>query len=119
MDSKTKLMKFLDEFFKKLEGFPPAPGVVTYDRIILQFHHPAEQLRLDGAIALAKARPNGRLGLRLVFELEGENPAQRPVQVEVKGESGGPLELAATRDHFKEFAANLLAGFSAGLATTA
>lgn len=116
---KSQLIEFLNDFFEKLERFPPGPGIVTYDRIQVEFGHSGNRLSLKGAIALARNSNEGAgpVLIRLVFELNHvDEGGLKPVQLEIKDrfyrEEPGHLDTA--RENFKSMSLKLLEGFSEG-----
>lgn len=117
MNTRTELLEFLDNFFLKLERFPPGPGIVTYDRIKVAYRNPNAGLNLDGAIALARTEEkSGRIRLRLVFELGQPEKFRKPIQLDLKDSFDvsreGHLELA--RENMKAMVRKILGGFPAG-----
>ena len=118
METKSRLLAFVHDFFSKLEGFPPGPGIVTYDRLRAGFHHPHAGLCLEGATAVARCvDAPGRIDLSLAFELNETSRANRPIRLSIKGHFHRERseELNETRERFKVMANRILTGFSAGL----
>ncbi len=113
MNSKTILFGFLENFFSRLEQFPPAPGIVTYDRMNVRFHHPGARLFIRGVTALARCYENSeRIHLRLVFELGDGEEMQKPIQLDVKDSFYSPRQREQVRQNLSRMVGQVLEGFA-------
>ncbi len=113
MNSKTILFGFLENFFSRLEQFPPAPGIVTYDRMTARFHHPGARLFIRGVTALARCYENPeRIHLRLVFELGDGEEMQKPIQLDVKDSFNSSRQREQVRKNLSLMVGRVLEGFT-------